>query len=177
MVPPVWQTLGEEKRYRKMNVEMTAPSLFSKWETIKTVKMFFSVISIIPEKDKVNKYEDGWLLVMQWQPLTLLHWRTMFHQSWFYMVTGKSITIRDSKNLRFSFKMFGSFPPLSFFLNWRRCSEMNKLHLTLNKTNYFLVSLDSSWKTMSKDFQKGSSHLCPWHYRDSCWSTTTFPDL
>lgn len=29
------------------------------------MKMFSSIISIIPEEDKVNKYEDGWLLLIQ----------------------------------------------------------------------------------------------------------------
>lgn len=28
------------------------------------MKMFFSIISITSEEDKVNKYEDGWLLLM-----------------------------------------------------------------------------------------------------------------
>lgn len=28
------------------------------------MKMFSSIISILPEEDKVNNYEDGWLLLM-----------------------------------------------------------------------------------------------------------------
>lgn len=28
------------------------------------METFSSIISIIPEEDKVNKYEDGWLLLM-----------------------------------------------------------------------------------------------------------------
>lgn len=37
------------------------------------MKMFSSIISIIPKEDKVNKYEDGWLLLMHSDSYTVCY--------------------------------------------------------------------------------------------------------
>lgn len=54
------------------------------------MKMFSPIISIIPEDDEVNKYEDGWLLLIQWLLFSMVHWRAMYYWSKFYIATLES---------------------------------------------------------------------------------------
>lgn len=84
------------------------------------METFSSIISIIPEEDKVHKYEDGWLLLMHSDSYSVpyIEEQCSISPNVTQRQRGKSLTGTYSKNLNRCFKLLGRF-----FFNGRSCGE------------------------------------------------------